>query len=168
MTSSATLGRLRAASALLLLLAACGGAGDSQIDITFDPCAPVAVVVDGEATPEQRASVEDAVRMWNQLGATRLTVAATADTPTIPIRFEDAAAQFHGVYEDEAGIIFVNRRLDDDHARAVTVAHELGHAFGLFHIETSVRISVMNRANLIVEPNLEDQAALTALWTACR
>jgi hypothetical protein len=163
----ANLGRLRA-SAVLLLLACCGGAGDSSIDITFDPCTQVAVAVDGTATDAERASVAEAVTMWNRLGATQLRVATGGEPTTIPVRFEDAAQQFHGVYEDEAGIIFVNRKLDDDHARAVTVAHELGHAFGLPHIDLTERVSVMNQANLIVEPNLGDQAALTALWTGCR
>ena len=47
----------------------------------------------------------------------------------------------------------------------VTIAHEIGHAFGLVHV--SDRPSVMNVGNLVVEPNTGDVTALVALWSTC-
>ena len=47
------------------------------------------------------------------------------------------------------------------------IAHELGHAFGLFHVPASERISLMNPGNLTTPPTTADQAALAALWGSC-
>ena len=124
------------------------------------------------------ASLDQAAAMWNRLGQTRLSTAkpepagetpdATAARPADPIlevRFETAAPVFHGLYDDEHGVVYINHRLADPHQRAVTVAHEVGHALGLFHI--TARASVMNPANLEIEPDREDAGDLQALWGEC-
>jgi hypothetical protein len=59
----------------------------------------------------------------------------------------------------------VNRRLSNPSDRAITVAHELGHALGLPHIND--RESVMNSGNLEVLPLSEDADDLRDLWGAC-
>jgi len=48
-----------------------------------------------------------------------------------------------------------------------SVAHELGHAFGLVHVPQSERTSLMNPGNISTPPTVEDQAALAALWGTC-
>ena len=49
----------------------------------------------------------------------------------------------------------------------LTTAHELGHAFGLTHVDPGVRRSVMNPNNITVSPTSEDVAKLHALWRPC-
>ena len=119
----------------------CAG-GDSTIDRTFDPCAFSIADAPG---------VEDALALWG-------VTASGADR--IELVFEDAAPAFHGFYDDEAGVIYINQRITDPRARAIVIAHELGHAFGLPHIE-DVR-SVMNRGNLTIEPTVDDRAAISS------
>ena len=50
---------------------------------------------------------------------------------------------------------------------AITIAHEIGHSFGLVHIPTDVRPSLMNPANLTVLPTAADVATLAGLWGRC-
>ena len=146
----------------------------------FDPCLPLALVVDEGTSAARVAGAGAAVDLWNQAAASRLSVesatpalgpagappaAPPADAPaTLPVHFEVAAAPSHGYYDPERGEVLIN---DDLMARSlvVTIAHEVGHAFGLVHV--SGRPSVMNPGNLDVEPNAGDVAALAALWGAC-
>lgn len=163
--------RLRAIT--LLLLAASLGAcasdstdGDDTIDVVFDVCQPIDLVPAVDATLAEQRGVELGASMWTALAPYPL--AGGADAQRIEIVFQDAAAAFHGFYDDQRGVVFVNRDLVDEHQRAVTVAHELGHAFGLLHVESDARPSVMNPANLVIEPNTDDAAALAALWGSCQ
>ena len=50
---------------------------------------------------------------------------------------------------------------------AVTIAHEIGHAFGLVHVPADQRTSVMNPNNLVVEPTAEDVDTLATRWGGC-
>lgn len=86
--------------------------------------------------------------------------------PRLVLQFEDAASIFHGVYDDERGVIFINDELEGD-ALVITAAHELGHAFGLSHVPAKERRSLMNPNNLTVSPTSEDIAKLHALWGTC-
>ena len=79
--------------------------------------------------------------------------------------FATAAPAIFGFY-DGNGDISINQELDADKA-AVTIAHELGHAFGLVHVPASVRPSVMNPGNLSVTPTAGDRDALAAIWGTC-
>lgn len=161
--------RLRATTLLLLAasLGACAAdpADDDTIDVVFDVCQPIELVAADDATLAERRGIELGAAMWTALAPYPL--AGGADAQRIEVVFQDAAAAFHGFYDDQRGIVFVNRGLTDEHARAVTVAHELGHSFGLLHIESAARPSVMNPANLVIEPNADDAAALAALWGEC-
>jgi len=153
-------------AAVGLLIGCSGSPADQHLDIVFDVCAPIAVVAP-DATLEQRAGIERGVDLWRDRGVTTLSLDAAIDAPSVEIQFDDAAANFHGIYEDEIGVIFVNRDLTDLDALGVTVAHELGHAFGLWHVDVAERLSVMNPGNLSITPTDGDQLALTEVWGSC-
>jgi len=151
----------------LALASGCaGGSQDTTIDIVSDVCQPTTIVAPADATSAQLASIDAALAMWGHLGFDRLS-RGDQGVQEIAIVFEDAAEIFHGLYDDEHGVVYINRALSDDHQRAVTVAHELGHAFGLLHVDPDTRVSVMNPANLFVEPNDGDGGELVALWGSC-
>jgi hypothetical protein len=157
---------------LLLVAALLGGCAadtaDDTLQVVYDPCEPVALSPAPGAGADEVASLDRAIDMWRRMGTTGLD-RAQPDAPrsgrVLEVRFETAARVFYGVYDDESGVVFINRRLSDDHARAVTIAHEVGHAFGLPHI--AGRDSVMNPKNLVHEPNAGDGDSLRALWGDC-
>jgi hypothetical protein len=152
-------------SLLSLLLLACHTEDlDHELDVLFDPCEPVALIVAGDATAEELASIEGAADLWSAVASTRITQAT--EGPGIGLRFESAAPAFRGIYLDEDGDIVINSRLTDPRQRAVTLAHELGHAFGLWHVGDE-RSSVMNPGNLATVPNAGDAGELAAVWGPC-
>jgi Zn-dependent peptidase ImmA (M78 family) len=109
--------------------------------------------------------MEGAQDLWRDRGAPSLGYRAGA---TLEVRFDSAAPQFHGLYDDQAGVIYVNQDLVDPGLLSIVIAHELGHAFGLLHIDAGERASVMNPGNLTTPPTDADQAAIEALWGACQ
>ena len=86
---------------------------------------------------------------------------------TLRVRFEAASPPFHGLYDDETGIVYVNSAIEDLAPLSIVIAHELGHAFGLPHVEIAERDSLMNPGNLVIPPNDADRAAIEALWGRC-
>lgn len=149
----------------LAVLASCAPAdGDSVLDITYDPCEPTVLAAAGDTSPRHLAALERAIELWNAVLDTRLSIEPEPGATALPVRFEDAAPFFHGVYEDEIGEVIINSRLEGD-ALDVTVAHELGHAFGLWHV--SARSSVMQPGNLEVAPSAEDAEAVASHWPSC-
>lgn len=108
-----------------------------------------------------------AIDLWRTAAALRATLVPSADAPRLPIRFQMAAGAFHGLYDDHIGEIFVNESFAMADARTITIAHEMGHAFGLSHVPTSERPSLMNPGNTTVPPTAEDVATLAALWGRC-
>jgi hypothetical protein len=152
----------------LALAAACdAGVGDSTIDITYDPCSDIQILPAADATDPELASLDDAMAMWNQAAATSLSRQPRMGARSIAVRFEKAAPLFHGIYLDEIGDVVINRALGDRRERAITIAHELGHAFGLEHVDPDTRPSVMNPDNLRIPPGAGDVAALAELWGGC-
>lgn len=144
----------------------CGGT-DSTIDRTFDPCAPLAVVPVG-ASAVQEAGVTAALDLWRTQGVPMLGVGSVvpADVAqSVEVRFEEASPAFHGLYDDEHAVVYINQGITDPEPLAIVVAHELGHAFGLPHVDE--RISLMNRGNLATPPTDGDRVALEALWGRC-
>lgn len=156
---------------LLALAASCAGAPPPTAAVRFDPCQPVVLAVDASATTDQAATVQSASAMWNQIGHTQLSLlansaSAPASALTLPVRFQPAAAPSHGYYDPLSGEVLVNTDLQG-RAGAITIAHEVGHAFGLVHVAPEQRPSVMNPGNLDTAPTLEDRDALALLWGQC-
>jgi len=131
----------------VLALVACS-ASDNTIDRTFDPCG--FDIVDARG-------VDDALALWGR--------ARVAGGEMIQLEFQEAALSFHGFYDDETGIVYINEAITDPHALAIVIAHEIGHAFGLPH--KSGEPSLMNRGNTTITPTDGDFADLAALWGAC-
>jgi hypothetical protein len=160
-------------TALAAAAAGCGGDAGSppEPSMEFDACQPLTLEPDPTITDAQRSGIVAGLQLWNAAAGTRLvlgpaTPSATTDSavPSIPIHFQAAAPPFHGLYE--AGQVFVNDDLSGA-PQAVVIAHEVGHAFGLVHVPTSMRMSLMNPANLSVSPTAEDIATLAARWGRC-
>jgi hypothetical protein len=127
------------------------GCGSQGAAITFDPCAPVRVSgADG---------VADAIAMWRARGIAPFAIGEPAD---VRIEVASGAPAIYGFYDDTTATVYVNATLTDPHARAVMIAHELGHALGLPHVPPEARASVMNPGNLTVEPTAADAEALGA------
>lgn len=140
---------------------------DTTIDRVHDACEPLAIVPASGLTGDQSSSLADAVAMWNGTAGTRLGAEPTAGVSEVGLLFRSAAAAFFGTYDDEANVVIINQRIEERGARAVTLAHELGHVMGLEHVAPEERASVMNPANLTVQPTVEDRAQLQALWGNC-
>jgi hypothetical protein len=153
---------------LVVALAACGSSGDATTVAThFDVCAPILVDAPG-ATAEQLASLDDAIGMWNAQGVAQLARAAPGRSgAAVALHFQRAAGNIFGLYDDVDAVIYVNLVVEDPHQRAVTIAHELGHAFGLEHVSSAARASVMNPGNLSHVPDAGDAASLRTLWGVC-
>lgn len=149
----------------------CAPPAPTVIETVFDPCAPLIVDVDADSTAAEAASVAAGAAMWRAAVAARVDVASAdnvdVDAPRVPVRFDPAGAAFHGYYDDVDGVVFINDAINDDDVRAVTVAHELGHAFGLLHVSERERPSVMNDGNTTVGINDGDRDAIAALWGRC-
>ena len=141
----------------------------SGVAVKFDPCTPVTLVPDATATADQLAGVAAGAALWNASASSDLLAASSGGGgggPSLPIHFQVAAAPFNGLYDAPSGQIYINDDLTGDEL-AITIAHEIGHSFGLVHIPTSVRPSLMNPANLTVLPTAADVATLAGLWGRC-
>lgn len=147
---------------VLAVLASACSTGDEVTSIanTVDACAPLALVANAP-TPLQQGGIDGAYALWRD-AAPALGRRAGA---TMSIVFEDAAAAFHGLYDDREGVIYVNRAIENEAVLSIVIAHELGHAFGLPHVTD--RPSVMNPGNLDTPPNAMDHRAVQALWGTC-
>jgi len=157
--------RSRLALLLVCVAAGCAGPDDTPPPAMADPCLPVVLVAAAGTTDAERASLADAAGLWNAVAALHIGVEATAGATTIPVRFESAPLAFLGAYEPERQDVVVNSEIPDEPTRAIVLAHELGHAFGMAHI--AGRPSVMNASNSTVAPNAADAVALAALWGTC-
>lgn len=139
---------------------------DRVLDVVFDVCEPF-VVSAPDADTVQRAGIERALELWREQGVAAGTMTPRDGAPVLEVRFADASPVFHGIYEDEEGVVYINRRLDDLEPLTIVVSHELGHAFGLWHVSSDERDSVMNPGNLDIAPTNDDGLALTELWGPC-
>jgi hypothetical protein len=153
---------------VLLLLVGAGCSADTDdrfLDITYDPC-DARVLTDDDATNEELQNLGAAFELWNQSGGFRLQRSERGSAQPLVVHFRRSLGPFHGYYDDEVGQISIHRGLQD-RAEAVTIAHELGHAFGLWHVKASARASVMNPGNTTVVPTERDVDSVRALWGNC-
>ena len=145
----------------------CGDAGIADGEaIAFDACAPLTLVPDASLTDAQAAGIDAAIALWNQRAGTRLARSGSQEISGLPIHFQAAAPPFHGLYDAPRGQVFINTDLAGE-ALTITIAHEVGHAFGLSHVSAGQRTSVMNPNNLVVEPTPEDIDTLAMRWGVC-
>ncbi len=136
------------------------------MNIVYDSCQPI--IIDApSATLTELASIDEAARMWNDVLDSELVRNDLTDAPRLPLHFESAALAFYGLYDDERGVITINAGIKKDSERAITIAHEIGHAFGLWHVPKDQRPSVMNDNNLTVTPTTQDVRDVQALWGDC-
>ncbi|HTB59468.1 MAG TPA: hypothetical protein VLC06_16450 [Polyangia bacterium] len=162
----------RVAAVVMAVASAIGCAQDPSASgpaVKFDPCTPVTLIPDATATAAQLAGVTAGAALWNASASSDLLSASSAGGsagPALPIHFQVAAAPFNGLYDAPSGQIYINDDLTGDELE-ITIAHEIGHSFGLVHIPTSVRPSLMNPANLTVLPTAADVATLAGLWGRC-
>ena len=161
------------ACAAFVLAAGCvsDSAHDGGNTIAFNPCQALVVSPVAALTAVQTAGVNSGLALWNQSAHSRLSLGqvggeAGIDESVVPLRFQRAAALSHGVYGPGTRAIFINDDLAD-HELAITLAHEVGHAFGLIHVPAGDRPSLMNAGNLDIEPTAKDVDALAALWPRC-
>jgi hypothetical protein len=163
--------RLAAVTLTLTLTSAlalgCGGGDAFSGDwIMFDACAPLAILPDATVTAEQSNGILAGMALWNDRAGTRLTLAPGGGPPGVPLHFQSAAPNFHGLYDAPRGEVFINDDLSGA-PLAITIAHEIGHVFGLTHVPPDERTSVMNPNNLVVEPTPEDVDTLANRWGVC-
>ncbi len=150
----------------LACIAACSSNDD--VDTVYDPCSPLAIAVVGESGAAEVAGIEGAIAAWNHVLPTQITIGVMPGAADVlPIRFESGDTFYRAIYWDAFGEISVSRDRLAPEDYALAIAHEMGHAFGLLHVDKSERASVMNVGNLEIEPNDEDAAAVRALWDAC-
>jgi hypothetical protein len=145
------------------MLAACSASTPTTPGIEFDPCTPPTPTV-SSATDVQAAGLAAAEALWRGDGVPGL---GTTPGAVLEVRFQHAAPEFYGLYDAQAGMIYVNDELTDPGTLSIVIAHELGHAFGLVHISASVRASVMNPGNLLIQPTTDDRRTLENLWGSC-
>jgi hypothetical protein len=164
----------RAGAILLALASAIGcaqGPSASGAAVKFDPCTPVTLVPDATATDAQLQGLAAGAALWNASAASDLLPGGSAGegggpSATLPIHFQVAGAPFHGLYDAPSGQIYINDDLTGQQL-AITIAHEVGHSFGLVHVSSDERASLMNPANLTVLPTPAGVATLAGLWGHC-
>jgi hypothetical protein len=154
----------------------CAQPSPSGDALHFDPCQPLVLAATSSATQAETTGISAGIELWNRAAHSRLSMIVTGNgggpeskaalTPTVPINFQTAAAPSHGFYDPERGQVFINTDLTDSQ-RAITIAHEVGHSFGLVHVADDDRLSVMNAGNLDTAPTTEDVEALALLWGRC-
>ena len=142
---------------MLVIASACSAPEPVRV---FDACEPLRVDVDDGT---RIAAVDAAIASWQAVGVMTVSRDAATDN-AVAVRFGPASPTEFGLYTGSA--IDINEDLSGDEL-AIVIAHEIGHAIGLVHIDPQERTSVMNAGNLITEPTGDDDAAVVALWGRC-
>ncbi len=147
----------------LFFVAACG-APRQRFAMVFDACEPLVLVTPDDVSASEQGSITDAIAMWHAVANVGLMLEENADAAHLPVRFERTAL-YMGRFDDKEGVVWLARGVDERAARAIVLAHELGHAMGLYHVDK--RRSVMRAGNNRVPPLPEDGAALVRVWGQC-
>jgi hypothetical protein len=145
-----------------------GCSADSSIDTTFDPCSDLTVAVVGGPSAAELESVEEAVLVWDAVLPTQIEVSPEpGPAGTLTIHFDSGDTYYRALYFDAIGAIHVSREHLAEADYPLAIAHELGHAFGLFHVSPDERESLMNVGNLEIPATDADADAVRELWDAC-
>src|SRR5262249_24101673 len=103
------------ALAPLPLLAACSPNDSGPPGVTFNLCAPLVVTPDSDAPPDQLDGISRAEALWNTLAGAQLSLpaagaagAAAASVAALPLHFQRAAGNFHGLYDNQTVQVFIN------------------------------------------------------------
>ncbi len=152
----------------VLVGAGCGSAAQDNAPIAtvFNPCSPLVIDTRPGLDEAESASVDQALKMWNDAAPLALTRQPVDAAPHIPVSFVKTAPFVRGYYDDAKGTVLVNRALTA-HAKAIILAHELGHAFGLHHVSRDTRHSVMNPGTPDIAPTARDAEVLMEHWPTC-
>ena len=157
----------RAATALVVLATAC--ASQDEAATVYDPCSPLTLSISSDLGADERRGVDEAIAMWSAVLPTHIEVGTGARASNVlPVIFVRGDVAHRAAYWDRSGIIEIARDRLEPSTYGIALAHELGHAFGLLHVATSDRASVMNVGNLEVRPGADEAAELRALWPACQ
>lgn len=160
---------MRALVVALPVIAACSGA--PAIDVTYDPCSPLLVATNSQSLPGEVEAIEGALAMWSQVLPTQIELRGQVDElddrPVLPIDFESGDTFYRAMYWDAWGEISISREKLAPEDYDIAIAHEMGHAFGLWHVAVDDRSSVMNEGNLDILPTADDAADVRGLWPAC-
>lgn len=178
----AIVGGRRAARVRLLMataaLAACAASASvalsacsarvQRFELIFDPCAPLVLEPGKGAGEEETAIIEDAIELWGEVATIEARVAGDAadGARSLPVHFDDDV-WYYGRFHDGAGHLEVASWLEDPDTMAIVLAHEIGHAYNLYHVDPDDRPSVMNAGNLDVPPTARDGQELRSLWGSC-
>lgn len=153
---------------LLLLVSVSACAADTTVDVMYDPCSPLTISVAPDLGADEASGVQAAIEAWARVLPVAITIGTgpRADA-VLPLHFETGDTFYRAMYWDKQGTISISRDHLAPAEYGIAIAHELGHAFGLLHVDPDERPSVMNVGNVEVAPNEADAAAVRALWTSC-
>ncbi len=144
-------------------------ASQDEAETVYDPCSPLTLSLSPDLGADERRGVDEAIAMWSAVVPARISVGAGPRASNVlPVIFVRGDVAHRAAYWDRSGIIEIARDRLDPASYGIALAHELGHAFGLLHVATADRASVMNVGNLDVPPGADEAAELRALWPACQ
>lgn len=150
---------------VLSLLAACSS--EEVVDTVYDPCAPLTIALAADVGAAELHGVDGAIAAWAGVLPVQIAVGTGARADDVlPIEFAPGDTFYRAIYWDALGTISVGRDRLAAEDYPLAIAHEMGHAFGLLHVDD--RPSVMNVSNLEIAPTAEDAAAVRALWASCQ
>ncbi|CAN5703572.1 hypothetical protein BH11MYX3_BH11MYX3_19970 [soil metagenome] len=152
---------------MLVALVACSSQESTTVDRVHDACAPLVVQL-AEPTSARMDGLTGAFALWREHGAPWLETTGDPNgdgDSTIQLEFQPAAGAFRGLYDPTTSTIYINDALTDPAPLQIVIAHELGHALGLPHVEGDP--SVMLPGNIAISPTARDAQALRALWGEC-
>jgi hypothetical protein len=148
----------------VLLVSACS----ADTEVIYDPCSPLVVEPGPGSLPNELQSIEDAIAAWNEVLPTRLELSSGSSEDALPILFDSGDTYYRALYWDKRGEIWIGRDKLSADDLALAIAHEMGHAFGLQHVDAEDRPSVMNVGNLEFSPSVADADAVRDVWDSCR